>query len=59
MRENMRIIKEIYIVIISIDPTLLLRFSLEQDLRYPNKGIALNYEPHIKSNVFELKNRRR
>lgn len=55
----MRIIKEIYIVIISIDPTLLLRFSLEQDLRYPNKGIALNYEPHIKSNVFELKNRRR
>lgn len=29
MRENMRIIKEIYIVIISIDPTLLLRFSLE------------------------------
>lgn len=59
MGENMKKIKETYMAIISIDPTLLLRFSLEEGLTYFNKGITLNCELHIYSNGFKLKIRSR
>lgn len=43
----MKNIKETHITIASIDPALLLGFSLEQGLRHSNEGIILNYKPHI------------